>query len=491
MRELSPHMCTTEGRTRIVIMTILVALLMGALSADAAQRRSARLDEARQALKKLLQSPAVDGAAWRALARDLHGIRRRSTNPSERTTALFLVGKTHLEMYKRMRVRADLETAITHLRRFIKLERDRTTRVRGLKTLAAAYALKRGSRSPSQPSPGGSGWRNAADNGGGAAVARIGGSRSEIHPRGHLLEIRSADSPELAPNNRRTVIPRSVGNPFFKPGTGPVFRVPLPERRASLPRPIPSPVPKTAPEPNPQPVGRRFTVVIDPGHGGKDPGAISPDGKLTEKEVTLRIARLVKKLLESGPQPIDVLCTREEDRFLTLKERTSLANAVDADLFISIHCNSTDDNSSSGLETYYLSRACSPAAMRVAARENGISAAKMSDLEAVLLDLMVTAKKAESEALARAIHAETAVRLKSRGVAYRDRGVRRAPFYVLLGAKMPAIIVECGFMSSRRDRALLRNRQFLRSLASGIAAGAQTYLGRSPAPVQTADTKRP
>lgn len=231
--------------------------------------------------------------------------------------------------------------------------------------------------------------------------------------------------------------------------------------------------------PPPRPIenaAKDFLVVIDPGHGGKDPGAVSKDGGIKEKNVTLEVAYLVKKRLLSDVRGIKVEMTRTDDRFLTLQERTALANSLNADLFISLHCNADSHSSSRGVETFYLSKASSPRAMRLAARENGIPLAEMSDLQATLLDLMLASKKSESDRLANTVHHALVQDLAKAAPKIRNRGVKRAPFYVLLGAKMPAILVECAFISNGRDEQKLTSAQYLDAVATGIAAGAGKYL---------------
>jgi N-acetylmuramoyl-L-alanine amidase len=181
-------------------------------------------------------------------------------------------------------------------------------------------------------------------------------------------------------------------------------------------------------------------------------------------------------MLLSRVAGIKVEMTRADDRFLTLQERTALANSFNADLFISLHCNADSDSRSRGVETFYLSKASSPRAMRMAARENGIPLATMSDLQATLLDLMLTSKKSESDKLAKTVHSNLVKNLAKAAPRIRDRGVKRAPFYVLLGAKMPAILVECAFISNGREEKQLTSDRFLDSVAQGIATGAATYL---------------
>jgi N-acetylmuramoyl-L-alanine amidase len=223
-------------------------------------------------------------------------------------------------------------------------------------------------------------------------------------------------------------------------------------------------------------------VVIDPGHGGKDPGAVSRDGRLKEKDVVLRISRRFREMLLRRNPALKVALTREDDRFLSLERRAAIANVLNADLFISIHCNSSTESHTRGIEIYYLSPACSHKALETAARENGIPLSKMSDLQATLLDLSLASKRSGSTRLAHAIH-ESLLRRAGRAIpSTADRGIRTAPFNVLLGARMPAILVEVAFMSSSADARLLASSAYLDRLASGMADGAQRY-------IQGADTR--
>jgi N-acetylmuramoyl-L-alanine amidase len=223
-------------------------------------------------------------------------------------------------------------------------------------------------------------------------------------------------------------------------------------------------------------ISKGILVVFDPGHGGKDPGAVSRDGKLKEKDVTLNIAKRIKRLIEAQNPRIRIVMTRNDDTFLKLEERTALANSLDADLFVSIHCNASTEASPNGIETYFLSTASSQRAMEVAARENGVPLQKLNDIQTTLLDLMVTSKSSQSQELATTVHSALAASMGSGRRAAADRGVRRAPFYVLLGAKMPSILVECSFISNPRERRRLQDPAYLNLIAKGIAGGAQSYL---------------
>jgi N-acetylmuramoyl-L-alanine amidase len=219
-----------------------------------------------------------------------------------------------------------------------------------------------------------------------------------------------------------------------------------------------------------------FVIVIDPGHGGKDPGAVSRDGRLKEKDVVLNVSRRLREMLLRRNPAITVVLTRTDDRFLSLGQRAAVANSLNADLFISVHCNSSTEFRSRGIETYYLSPACSRKALATAARENGIPLSKMSDLQATLLDLSLASKRTGSAKLAQAIHSALLRKVGSAIPPSADRGIRRGPFNVLLGAQMPAVLVEVAFMSSRADSRLLRNPTYLTRLAAGMADGAELFI---------------
>ncbi len=224
-------------------------------------------------------------------------------------------------------------------------------------------------------------------------------------------------------------------------------------------------------------------IVIDPGHGGKDPGAVSSDGKVTEKEIVLEIAKLVKKRLEETYPSAKVFLTRTDDSFLSLKERARIANSLDAEVFISIHCNGSDFKSASGPEIFYLSKSSSRGAMRAAARENGVSLSKMTDLEATLVDLLTTSKNSESNKLADVVHDSLIASDSGAGIKFRDRGVKQAPFYVLIGATMPAILVECGFVNNLAQKNSDSRKQFVSSVAYKLASGTVNYLKKLPSVV--------
>lgn len=213
------------------------------------------------------------------------------------------------------------------------------------------------------------------------------------------------------------------------------------------------------------------TIMIDAGHGGKDPGAMA--GGVVEKKVTLQAAKMLgDKLVKSG---FNVIYSREKDIFIPLQDRPTLANSRKADLFVSLHINANNDPTVSGLETYYLDVASSSNAVRVAARENGVSISKISDLQAILADFMLDSRLNESRELAQSMHDSIHKNVRRNGFNIGDNGVRSAPFYVLMGARMPAVLVEAGYLTNASDIALLQNEAYLQKFTDGITGAIVAY----------------
>lgn len=216
-----------------------------------------------------------------------------------------------------------------------------------------------------------------------------------------------------------------------------------------------------------------LTVVIDPGHGGKDPGAIGPTG-LKEKDVVLKVAKILREKVEKR-LGWRVILTRENDDFLPLEKRTEIANKVGGDLFISIHCNASYNRVQKGVETYFLSFTTDREALRLAARENGVPLSKIDALQLILYDLMLRAKVDESEKLASLVQTSLINTLNNPHNHTPDLGVKRAPFIVLVGAKMPSILVEIGFISNPEEERKLKDDSYLEKIAEGILYGLENY----------------
>ena len=212
------------------------------------------------------------------------------------------------------------------------------------------------------------------------------------------------------------------------------------------------------------------TIMIDPGHGGKDVGAAA--NGLYEKDIVLRAAKIIGAKLEA--RGFRVLYTRTTDVFIPLEERTAMANVRKADLFLSIHCNAVEDPAANGLEVYSLNLARTQDAVRVAARENAVSAKRISDLQIILTDLMLNSKVKESKDLAGQVQGNILKSVRPKDP-LRDRKQREAPFYVLMGAKMPAILVELGYLTNPEEAKRLNNQEYITRMADGIVNGVVAY----------------
>jgi N-acetylmuramoyl-L-alanine amidase len=218
------------------------------------------------------------------------------------------------------------------------------------------------------------------------------------------------------------------------------------------------------------------TVVLDPGHGGRDPGAIGVGG-LEEKEVTLRLAlELRKRLRERG---FRVVMTRDEDRTLDLEERTALAEGAGGDVFVSLHCNAAPRPSLHGIETYSLNESDEQHSVQVAARENGIDEGEVDVLQRTVAQLRVSEASGPSWVLAELVHHQLVRGLRERYEAVNDLGVKKGPFYVLFLSSMPSILVETGFLTHRDEAKRLRSRAYIARLAESVAEGLSLYRERA------------
>jgi N-acetylmuramoyl-L-alanine amidase len=259
---------------------------------------------------------------------------------------------------------------------------------------------------------------------------------------------------------------------------------------ATLPLPAPESAQKEPVKPAPEQViaplpakiasraplkgGKVRRIVVDPGHGGKDPGAVGQSG-LQEKDVVLAIGlSLARKLKDE--LGIDVVMTRSTDVFIELQERTAIANKVGADLFVSVHANAALNRNASGMETYYLNLAKTEKAAQLAARENGTSLEKVSLLQAVLFDLMANYKLNDSAHLAEEVQKALYKKISGRHPSTRNLGVKQGPLYVLVGATMPSILVESAFISNPQEEARLADPHFQEQVADGIVDGIYAYI---------------
>jgi N-acetylmuramoyl-L-alanine amidase len=219
---------------------------------------------------------------------------------------------------------------------------------------------------------------------------------------------------------------------------------------------------------------RPLRIVIDPGHGGKDPGAVGPNG-LMEKDVTLALGRELARVLEER-LGCETRLTRTGDYYLGLENRTAMANAFGADLFISIHANANRSRSARGIETYYLDRPSDRAARRLAALENAGTEEGLAEVEHILTDVLLTPKINESRVLATAIQGALVARIDKEYGSTRDLGVKRGPFYVLTGAVMPSVLVETSFITHPVEAKRLGDESFQKRVAQAMADGIAAFV---------------
>lgn len=215
------------------------------------------------------------------------------------------------------------------------------------------------------------------------------------------------------------------------------------------------------------------TVVIDPGHGGKDPGAVSRYG--AEKTVVLQVTRMLSdELTAHGYQ---VYLTRETDQTTSLNERTALVNRMDADLFLSLHANASPKKDAAGIETYYLALGSDQTSKMVAMRENAGMQQSIKELESLVSTILKGSKSQESRRLAEIVQQQLVEKTEAK-----NRGVKHAPFIVLTGTKIPAILIEIGFISNPEEAAQLKTATYQRQIAEAIAEGINRYAKQAPLP---------
>jgi len=223
------------------------------------------------------------------------------------------------------------------------------------------------------------------------------------------------------------------------------------------------------------PVGVR-RIVLDPGHGGKDVGSVTPDGHY-EKDITLDIALRLRDLLQAQ-QGIEVLLTRDEDERVLLSQRARFANESKADLFLSIHLNWLEPATNRGVETFYLGPTEDPFLVQLAGRENRESGYSLADVRRLLDGIYLDLRQQESQQLAGSIQRALFHALKGETPALRDRGIKPAPFLVLVTTEMPAILAEVSCLSNRNEAARLATGEYRQSIAEALRAGIDAYTAK-------------
>jgi N-acetylmuramoyl-L-alanine amidase len=214
-------------------------------------------------------------------------------------------------------------------------------------------------------------------------------------------------------------------------------------------------------------------IVLDPGHGGKDPGAIGVGG-IAEKDIVLSVAKKLAKKLQKE-MGIDVVLTRKDDRFIPLEDRTAIANAENSDLFLSLHMNASPNADARGIETYYLDKTTDEAAMRLAARENSTSRKNVSDLQFILSDMTQSIKLEDSISLAYRLQSSMVSSLTTKMGEVSDLGVKKALFYVLVGARMPSVLVEMFFITNKSEGRAMSQENYQDAMVEALYEGIQRY----------------
>jgi N-acetylmuramoyl-L-alanine amidase len=214
-------------------------------------------------------------------------------------------------------------------------------------------------------------------------------------------------------------------------------------------------------------------IVIDPGHGGKDLGTVTSDG-VPEKELTLDISRRLRDLLLQRPG-IDVLLTRDRDEQVVLRDRARIANEARADLFVSIHLNWLEPASNRGVETFFLGPTQDPYLVQLTSRENQESGYSLADVRRLLDGIYLDLRQQESQLLARAVQGSLYRALGERNPGLRDRGIKSAPFVVLVGTQMPAILAEVSCLSNRKEAELLATEGYRQAIAEALLTGIEGY----------------
>lgn len=288
------------------------------------------------------------------------------------------------------------------------------------------------------------------------------------------------------PPQKAVAKPEAKKVPYKEKARAPEHKKAIPPKAEKKPASKASLKPDRAPAPTGKPIAQNLaaqlglavrTVVIDAGHGGKDPGAIHHG--VVEKDVNLDVAKRLGDILKK--RGYTVKFTRDKNKWLSLGERVRYGKKSQGDLFISIHVNACDNPKASGFETYILDFARTSSASRLAAIENANSG-RLGDMDNVLTEILRGARTAESRRLADHIQGGTLDHLRKRGFKVQNGGVKGAPFFVLVGSSMPSVLVEVGYCSNKSESVRLKSQEYRQQLAQGIASGIVSYAKRLALP---------
>lgn len=293
-----------------------------------------------------------------------------------------------------------------------------------------------------------------------------------------IIDVRGTPREGTAPKATPRMEPRS--DTASAPAPSPQQRYAAPTPAEKEPDTHVASVPRShgaQPAPSIPGLARRFKIVIDPGHGGKDPGALGVGGAV-EKDIVLAIGLQLRDRLQAAG--LDVVLTRDTDVFIPLEERTARANAEQADLFVSVHGNASSNAHLAGVETYYLNNTNDRATIRLAEMENGLrsmtGSGRSHDVAFILSDLIQSYKIDESVALAEHLQKAVVAGIGAHGWKANDLGVKRGPFYVLVGAGMPCVLVEVAFLTNQEEGTHLAQPAYQQAIADGLLRGIQRFI---------------
>lgn len=366
-------------------------------------------------------------AGWDALATRMRALLGQSGTNQESDYIRLLAADTHLRLYRVSKQRPYLALASESLKPLFRDDRDNNSVLFGEAALLMGdISLITGSLGDSAD-----GWYRRANSAGGP-ISEVASSRLQS------IELKT-------------------------------FSRFIPSRDLEVPRIVQSS--------NARPSRAAPIIVLDPGHGGGDAGATAGVDQV-EKEITLDIARRVRVLLEKR-YGFNVLTTRSRDEFVPLARRTAYANKKSAAAFVSLHVNASETHDADGLEVYYLDNANDEASRKLAERENGVrDGEQVDDLSFMLSDLIQSGKLEDSIVLSRAMESSLRARAISRAKGIRSLGVKRGPFFVLVGAHMPCTLIEMLFIDNQNDRAMLSRDEFRSALALGVAEGIHKFISK-------------
>ena len=453
---------------RSLVLAAALASIPGAAHArtPAAVVQARRLEKGKADLEKLRNDPPRrkyrDG--WEAVLRELDSAVKAAPNGPRAAEAALAAAKARVDLWDVTRSAADEKAAIAALLQVDDDHRGPT----GALALAAALGLA----------------TRSGDTDTGAAVAK---RLAEHYPAdakalvGPVQENEKGDDQEddeeeAIPEPEAPANPPSKSTPIVRAVKDAVAAITEPEEEpatAAKAREMRSAALASGSSLAAQLGLKVRRVVVDAGHGGKDAGAIGPH-KLREKDMALSIARKVASRLRS--LGFNVIMTRNEDNFVSLDERTRIANEAKADLFISIHCNAAKRRRLEGVETWTLNVSSDRYAARLAAFENAEADRTVSDLRLILADLATKANATDARDLAQSVQSSLVRTLRSRVGKVRDHGVKQALFYVLLGTHMPSILVETGFISNPAEESRLKSTRFQEGTAEAIARGVKDFV---------------